>query len=364
VDLRPAAVSGAGAGRPPGREDQLRGGNPGAGLASRRGGRDLDQARAADATLQARRALGDAWFFDLQGHGTQAGCRTLSWSPVTRAGDWQQAQLISEAMTGASEHDQDAAHWSERAAALIACLLHAAARAGLSMRELQGWVLRHDVDGPLAELQPDSIAADVLYGIKRSADRERSGIFSTAARVLRAYRSPVALQASEQPTFDPDSFVASHDTVYIAAAAHEQRLLAPLVVGLLTEIRQAAYRRAFQTKPVSPPVMLMLDECANSPRPDRPASPRPGAGDDRPHWQLLPTLPYDRHPSFTKLTQPAPAVLAGGCPEALPLTAPAAGATLHRGPGEGPKLTHSGDSQPVCRVPSPPVGSRLHSDRL
>ena len=30
-----------------------------------------------------------------------------------------------------------------------------------------------------------------------------------------------------------------------------------------------------------------------------------------PHWQLLPTLPYDRHPSFTKLTQPAPAVLAG-----------------------------------------------------
>ena len=82
----------------------------------------------------------------------------------------------------------------------------------------------------------------------------------------------MALQASEQPTFDPDSFVASHDTVYIAAAAHEQRLLAPLVVGLLTEIRQATYRRAFQTKPVSPPVMLMLDECANvAPIPDLPA---------------------------------------------------------------------------------------------
>jgi hypothetical protein len=59
----------------------------------------------------------------------------------------------------------------------------------------------------------------VLAGIKHTADRERSGIFSTAARVLRAYRSPVALAASEHPSFDPDAFVASRDTVYIAAAA-------------------------------------------------------------------------------------------------------------------------------------------------
>ena len=89
----------------------------------------------------------------------------------------------------------------------------------------------------------------MLAGIKHTADRERSGIFSTAARVLRAYRSPVALAASEHPSFDPDAFVASRDTVYIAAAAHEQRLLAPLVVVLLTEIRQAAYRRAWAHGP-------------------------------------------------------------------------------------------------------------------
>jgi type IV secretion system protein VirD4 len=112
----------------------------------------------------------------------------------------------------------------------------------------------------------------VLAGIKHTADRERSGIFSTAARVLRAYRSPVALAASEHPSFDPDAFVASRDTVYIAAAAHEQRLLAPLVVGLLTEIRQAAYRRAWAHGPASPPVLLMLDEAANiAPLPDLPA---------------------------------------------------------------------------------------------
>lgn len=224
------------------------------------------------ATLAARRCLGEAWFFDLQGHGVPAGCRGLRWSPVTRAADWQQAQLLAEAMTGATDVEADASHWRERAGALIACCLHAAALGGLSMRELTGWVLRHDLEAPLAELEPTSIAADVLVGIKQTSDRERSGIFSTAARVLRAYRSPIALTAAENPSFDPDAFAASRDTVYIAAAAHEQQLLAPLVVGLLTEIRHATYRRAWTHGPTRPPVLLMLDEAANiAPLPDLPA---------------------------------------------------------------------------------------------
>jgi type IV secretion system protein VirD4 len=66
--------------------------------------------------------------------------------------------------------------------------------------------------------------------------------------------------------------VASRDTVYIAAPASEQRLLAPLVVGLLTDIRQAAYRQAFNAGAQGPPLLLLLDECANiAPLPDLPA---------------------------------------------------------------------------------------------
>ena len=224
------------------------------------------------ATLTARRQLGQAWFFDLQGHGAPAGTTPLRWSPVTRASDWQQAQLTAEAMTGATDVDHDAAHWSERASALIAGLIHAAARSRQGIAAVQGWVLRHDTDSPLAELEPGQVAHDVLQGIARTADRERSGIFSTAARVLRAYRSPVALAASEKPNFDPDAFVASRETVYIAAPASEQRLLAPLVVGLLTDIRQAAYQRAWRSGPARPPLLFMLDECANiAPLPDLPA---------------------------------------------------------------------------------------------
>ncbi len=224
------------------------------------------------ATLPARQQLGHTWFLDLQGTGTPTGTQQLRWSPVTRASDWQEAQLTAEAMTGAATPDSDRGHWTERASALLACCLHAAAHSHQGMRELSGWILRHDTDTPLAELPPDSIATNVLLGIKHTADRERSGIFSTTARVLRAYRSHIALTTSENPNFDPDQFATSHDTVYIAAPAHQQQLLAPLVVGLLTDIRQATYQHTNEHGLPTTPMLFMLDECANiAPLPDLPA---------------------------------------------------------------------------------------------
>ena len=223
------------------------------------------------ATLPGRTQLGRAWFLDLQGTGPPAGTRALRWSPVTRAGDWHQAELVAEAMVSGGILDSDGVHWTERAGALLACCLHAAAHSQQGMRELSGWILRHDTDTPLAELPSDSMASDVLLGIKQTADRERSGIFSTAARVLRAYRSDIALAGSENPNFDADRFVTTSDTIYVAAPAHEQQLLAPLVVGLLTEIRQATYRHTAMHGPACTPVLFMLDECANiAPLPDLP----------------------------------------------------------------------------------------------
>jgi len=225
------------------------------------------------ATIAARQALGHAWHFNLTDAATPAGTTPLHWSPLTRARDWQGAQLVADAMTGVAQTDRDAAHWSERAAALLAATFHAAATGGLSITEVSSWILRHDLEPPLAELDPASIAADVLAGIKQTADRERSGIFSTAARVLRAYRSPTALTLSSEPNFNPHAFASSRDAIYIACPAHEQELLAPLVVGLLTDIRHAVYAAAWNDHRAPwPPVLFLLDECANvAPIPDLPA---------------------------------------------------------------------------------------------
>jgi type IV secretion system protein VirD4 len=56
--------------------------------------------------------------------------------------------------------------------------------------------------------------------------------------------------------------LASTDTIYITAPAHRQALCAPLVVGLLEQIRHATYRRA-ATDPTAAPLFFCLDEVAN-----------------------------------------------------------------------------------------------------
>src|SRR5262249_42455779 len=55
-----------------------------------------------------------------------------------------------------------------------------------------------------------------------------------------------------------------HHAAYICAPAHEQRRLQPLFAALVQEIAAAAYERANKTgMPVDPPLLLVLDECAN-----------------------------------------------------------------------------------------------------
>jgi type IV secretion system protein VirD4 len=194
--------------------------------------------------------------------------RRLSWSPVAAAGSWDQALLMARAMTLAAptvgkgtQHEQ---HWSERAGALLAPLLHAANRSGRPIADVVRWVLRHDLDAPGLVLERDGavVACDVLEGIARTDERERSSIFSATAGVLALYNTDSARAAAATPNFDPDAFAASTDTVFITAPAHRQALCAPLVVGLLEQIRHATYRRA-ASGAHGLPVFLCLDEVAN-----------------------------------------------------------------------------------------------------
>ncbi|MGH8997505.1 MAG: type IV secretory system conjugative DNA transfer family protein, partial [Acidimicrobiales bacterium] len=143
------------------------------------------------------------------------------------------------------------------------------------------WVDRHD-GAPalrvLGERNVEPAAVDVLSGIVATDEREQSGIWSTASGVLGAYRSRAALGSTEGPYLDPAAFCEGRHTLYICATGRQQRLLAPLVVGLLTEIRDAAYERARLGRTV-PPVVFALDEVANiAPLPDLPSIVSEGAG--------------------------------------------------------------------------------------
>jgi type IV secretory pathway TraG/TraD family ATPase VirD4 len=168
----------------------------------------------------------------------------------------------------------EAAHWTERAEALLAPLLHAAALDGLGMTEVVSWVNRHDLEMPLAILAAGGVelAFDILAGLMATHHRELSSIWSTASGVLSAYRSAAALASTRDPNIDATALTTTTDTVYICATGRHQALASPLVVGLLEQVRAGAYDAA--TAPgqgSSPPLTLALDEVANiAPIPDLP----------------------------------------------------------------------------------------------
>jgi len=228
-----------------------------------------------------RSRKGDCYVFDPSGAvALPPFARALRWSPVSgcESFEWAVAtahHLASAARPGAAL--SEAAHWVERAEALLAPLLHAAAISERNLADVMRWVLGHDLGEPsrILSSRGREMAGVVLSGIIATEDRERSGILSTAAGLLAAYRSERALQAACGPNFDPRAFALSAGTVYICAPAHAQEQLAPLVVTLIEQIRSAVYSRPAG----SVPVVMALDEVAQiAPLPSLPAIAAEGGG--------------------------------------------------------------------------------------
>ena len=234
-------------------------------------------------TRAERASLGRCWLLDPTGTvPLPPGVEQLRWSPVAAAARWDGALVVAQAMVGAARPDArrgESAHWVERAEATLAPLLHAAALAGTGMQSVLGWVLRHDAGTPRATLNGHeaTIASDVLAGLIATDGREQSGIWSTTAGVLAAYRSEAALRNTADPNFDPAEFCAGRDTVYVCSSAEHQAAAAPIVVAFLTAIRTHTFARSaehFRTGRTPAAHMLWaLDEVANiAPLPDLPAT--------------------------------------------------------------------------------------------
>ena len=244
-----------------------------------------------DATSGVRSSLGTCHLFDPSGSvADRPGVHRLRWSPLPACVSWRTALATAQAMVvvgtgGAGTARGEGSHWTERAQSLLAPLLHAAALEGADMRTVLTWVDRRQAlpaQQALSALDGGDrgIARDLLDGIVTTDERELSGIWSTTSGALGGFRSSEALAATCDPDFDPTAFVHTSDTVYIAAPAHHQALVAPLVVGLLDDIRRAAYARAATGLHRSdPPVVLALDELANiAPLPELPSMVSEGGG--------------------------------------------------------------------------------------
>ncbi len=235
------------------------------------------------ATAAERGLRGRCWLFDPAGT-TPApfGVTSLRWSPVPACRDWDTAIRTTRAMSTAARptsHVGESAHWIERAEALLAPLMHAAALADQGIDQVVRWVNCRDFGVPrvILDLKGGSpLSLDVLTGLQATEEREQSGIWSTASGVLAAYRSEHALAQAKEPNFNPQRLAGTADTVYICASGRDQSLTAPLVVGLIEQIRSATYDATSAAVRAGrwpgPPVALLLDEAANiAPLPDLPA---------------------------------------------------------------------------------------------
>ncbi len=235
-------------------------------------------------TLGIRSGLGRCWLLDPTGTvPVPAGVERIRWSPVAAATTWDESLLVARGMVGAARpaaRRGESAHWTERAEALMAPLLHAAHLSGAGMESVLKWVLRQDLDRPAAVLAIHGVetASDVLAGIAATDQRELSGIFSSTAGVLAAYRSDAVLDAASAVNFDPRSLTRSCDTVYVCAPARHQDLVAPIVVAFLEQARTGCFSARARGE-AGPPLTLVLDEVANiAPLPDLPALVSEGGG--------------------------------------------------------------------------------------
>ncbi len=247
-----------------------------------------------DATVRTRHEVGQCLVFDpSRSISGRHSLPEVRWSPLQSCNTWlgslaTAASLVATGGPGlaAGPRAVEHSHWTERAESLLAPLLHAAALEAADMRTVLTWVDRRLALPAQQVLSGQSgrateLARNLLDGITATDERELSGIWSTASGALSGFRSHEALGVTTDPTFDPLSFVRSADTIYIAAPAHRQSLVAPMVVGLIEDIRRAAYADASQSGATSrrSQVLLALDELANvAPLPDLPAMVSEGGG--------------------------------------------------------------------------------------
>ena len=264
-----------------------------------------------DATIDCRSRRGRCAVFDPTGTvADRRGIETLRWSPVQSCASWDGAlssarTMVDVANPPGGSSRSSASHWNERAQLLLATMLHAAAVDGAGLRSVLAWVDRRrwlDARNILscAPGGATELADQALEGLAATDERELSGIWSTASGALAGYRTEAALATTDRPTFDPDRFVRSADTLYLCAPSHRQALVAPMVVGLIEDVRTAAYARAavlgsdIASRPA--PTLMALDEVANiAPLPGLPSMVSEGGGQGVAVLACLQDLSQARH---------------------------------------------------------------------
>ncbi len=197
---------------------------------------------------------------------TPRGVTRVGYTPLHAARSWDGAVLATRSLVESARHgygERADDHWTERAAALVAPLLHAAAVREGSMGSLVADIDRRHATNAHDELRERygdaHPATALLTGVLASEDRERSSIWSTASGLFAGLRTEAARAASRQAPLDVADFLDGRHHLHVVSPSRHQSVTAPLIIGLVDEIVEATYARHHE----GARLLLALDELAN-----------------------------------------------------------------------------------------------------
>ena len=197
---------------------------------------------------------------------TPKGVHRVGYSPIRQSKSWDGAVLASRTLVDVARRgrgDRSDDHWTERASALVAPLLHAAALADETLGALASRVDHRRADDALHALHErygdQHPSVSLLSGVLSTDERERSGIWSTTSGLFAGVRTDAARSSARESPLDVDEFLKGPHQLHIVSPSRHQAVTTPLVVGIVDELVHATYDRHDQ----GARLLLALDELAN-----------------------------------------------------------------------------------------------------
>lgn len=224
------------------------------------------------ATIGRRREIGGrTMVFDPTG---STGMGTVKATPLSACGSWrgsmQVAHLLSSSARSGSGGLEDSEFWHAAAEKLLSPLLFAAASSEGEMADVIGWLDGGAAAEPeVTEILEGSGCPEALAAWRANWNREerqRSSIYTTAETIVRAFADPRVLEASSRADYTPAALLDGEpNTLYLCAPAHEQERLRSLFAAMLSELVGVVQERSARSgKPIDPPLLMVLDEAANT----------------------------------------------------------------------------------------------------
>jgi type IV secretion system protein VirD4 len=216
---------------------------------------------------RARAARGPVWVI---APGGAPGHETVGWSPIAAAFDDDQADRLAEWMVESSgmTGDPKARPWNAQARKYLKGLLLAAHLSGGGLAQWVEWIhagerARDHVEDILRAANHEATARE-YSSTWQIHDEGKGSVLFTALGLADAYSRPGVADAAEQGGFTPTDLLDGRGTLCIVTPSAEGDRFAPYFTALVSAIvHEAEHRAAELAAPLTPRLLLALDEAGN-----------------------------------------------------------------------------------------------------